>query len=123
MNISLQPTAVERVETEVLLISVFEDRKETRFGAADLTEAGEIAGKPLEITLIHHVPGMAARRVLLVGAGKRDDFNTAEQRKAVAAAVRFLKPKSVKSIAFALDPEFAAPDYACAAVEGAILGD
>ena len=123
MNISRQTTPVEKVETEALLISVFEDRKETRFGAADLVDTGEVAGKSSEITLLHNVPGVAARRVLLVGAGKRTQFTSAQQRKIIATAARHLKSKSVKKIAFALDPEFTAADYASAAVEGAILGD
>jgi leucyl aminopeptidase len=123
MNIHVEKAPLEQVNTEALLISVFEGRKETRFGASDLSETGEIAGKPMEITLLHHVPGISARRVLLMGAGKAEKFAPGDLRKMVAAAVRVLKPKSVKKIAFALDPEFAGSDYASAAVEGAILGD
>ena len=37
--------------------------------------------------------------------------------------MRYLKAKSVKKVAFVLDPEFAGADFASAAVEGAILGD
>ncbi len=123
MNITSETTPIEGVKTDALIVSVFEARKETRFGAADLSDSGEIAGKPLEITLLHHVPGVAARRVLLIGAGKSEKFTAGELRKMVAAAVRHLKAKSVKKIAFALDPEFPGPDFASAAVEGAILGD
>ncbi len=123
MEINLHETPLEQVDAEALIVPVFEGRKETRFGATDLADAGEIAGKPLEMTLLHHVPGMAARRVLLAGAGKSEKFTSAEQRKLVAAAVRYLKPKSVKKVAFALDPEHTGHDYASAAVEGAILGD
>ncbi len=96
----------EGVETDALIVPVFEGPKETRFGAGDLSDAGEIAGKPLEITLLHHVPGVAASRVLLAGAGKPEKFTPAELRKLVAAAVRHLKAKSVKKIAFALDPDY-----------------
>jgi leucyl aminopeptidase len=123
MKIHLQENPLEQIDVEALIVPVFEGRKETRFGAADLTDAGEIAGKSLEMTLLHHVPGMAARRVLLAGAGKSEKFTPAEQRKLVAASVRYLKPKSVTNIACALDPEYAGGDYASAAVEGAILGD
>jgi len=123
MNITLERKPLEQVEADALIVSVFEGRKETRFGAADLSDAGEVAGKALETTLLHHVPGVAARRVLLAGAGKPEKFTAAEQRKVAATAVRFLKPKSVKKIAFVLDPEHAGGDYASAAVEGALLGD
>ena len=37
--------------------------------------------------------------------------------------MRYLKAKSIKKVAFVLDPEFAGDDFASAAVEGAILGD
>ncbi len=112
-----------QVPADALIIPVFEDAKETRFGAGDLAEAGEIAGKSLELTLLHHVPGVAATRVLLAGAGKADKFTSAELRKLVSAAVRFLRGKSVKKVAFEPDAAHAGPDFVSAAVEGAILGN
>jgi leucyl aminopeptidase len=114
---------LEQVAADALIVPVFEGRKEERFGAGDLFDAGEIAGKPLELLLLHHVPGVAATRVLLAGAGKAEKFDPQELRKLAGAAVRHLKSKSVKSIAMALDPEHAGADFASAAVEGAILGD
>src|ERR1035438_4273150 len=39
------------------------------------------------------------------------------------AAVRFLKAKSIKTVAFALDPEFGDDGFVSAVIEGAILGD
>ena len=66
---------------------------------------------------------MAARRVLLAGAGKREKFDAAELRKLVGAAVRHLKSKSVKRIALALEGALPTREYAAAAVEGAILGE
>jgi len=112
-----------QVPADALIIPVFEDVKETRFGAGDLAEAGEIAGKSLELTLLHHVPGVAATRVLLAGAGQANKFTSAELRKLIAAAVRFLRGKSVKKVAFEPDAAHAGPDFVSAAVEGAILGN
>ena len=123
MQISFERKPLERVEAGALIVPVFEGRKEERFGAGDLLDAGEMAGKPLEFLLLHHVPGVAATRVLLAGAGKPEKFDPAELRKLAGAAVRHLKSKSITSIAMALDPEHAGPDFASAAVEGAILGD
>ena len=114
---------MEKVEAGALIVPVFEGGKEERFGAGDLLAAGEIAGKPLEFLLLHHVPGMAATRVLLAGAGKPEKFDPAEMRKLTGAAVRHLKSKSVKTIALALPPAHTGADFASAAVEGAILGD
>ena len=123
MQITIEPESPERIEAGALIVPVFEERKEGRFGAGDLFDAGEVSGKPLELTLLHHPPGVASKRVLLAGAGKREKFNPAELRKAIGAAVRHLKSKSVKRIAFGVDREYASAEYVSAAVEGAILGD
>jgi leucyl aminopeptidase len=123
MQITIERKPLEQIEADALVVPVFEGRKEARFGAGDLFDAGEIAGKSLELTLLHHAPGMAATRVLLAGAGKPEKFDSAELRRLAGAAVRHLKSKSVKKIAWALDPDHADGEYACAAVEGAILGE
>src|SRR5437879_2304175 len=123
MQITIGRGPLERIEADALVVPVFEGRREIRFGAGDLSDAGEIAGKPLELTLLHHVPGVAATRILLAGAGRPEKFDAAEMRKLAGTAVRHLKSKSVKKIALALDPDHSSADYACAAVEGAILGD
>ncbi len=119
MQLTIQRKPLDRVEADALIIPVFEGRKEERFGAGELIETGEITGKPLEFTLLHHPAGMAAKRVLLAGAGKAGKFDTAELRKLVGAAVRYLKARSVKRIVLALE---GGAEEACAAVEGAILG-
>src|SRR5947207_2877779 len=123
MQIALEAKPLDQVEADALIVPVFEGAKETRFGAGDLWEAGEIGGKPLEHTLLHHVPGIRATRVLLAGAGKAEKFDSSGLRKLAGAAVRYLKSKSVKKIALALPAEHSSPDFASAAVEGAILGD
>jgi len=61
--------------------------------------------------------------VLLVGVGKAEKFTSAELRKAVGAAFRHLKAKSIKNMAFALDTPYSGAEFVSAAVEGAILGD
>src|SRR5579862_855670 len=122
MEVSLQRTPIEKVETEALIVIVFQDRREDRLGLGELYDSGEIAGKALEMTLLHHVPGVRAKRVLAVGAGKPDKFGTAELRRAVGAAVRHLKSKSIAGAALFLDAPHAESEYAAAAVEGAILG-
>ena len=106
-----------------IFVPVMEGAKESRFGAAELCESGEVAGKPLEFTLLHNVPGITAKRVLLAGGGKTEKFDPAEMRKLTGAAVRFLKPKGVKRIAIVVEGAFNGDDFAAAAVEGAILGD
>jgi leucyl aminopeptidase len=123
MKITFESRPLERIDAEALIVPVFEGRPESRFGAADLIASGEVTGKSLELTLLHHVAEVAATRILLVGAGKPEKFDASEQRRVAGAAVRHLKSKSIKRVALALDPAFAGPEFAQAAVEGAILGD
>jgi leucyl aminopeptidase len=123
MQISAVTAPLEQVLADALIVPVFEGDKDTRFSAAALFDSGEVTGKSLDMTLLHNVPGMAATRVLLAGAGKRDKFDAAEMRRVAGAALRLLKGKSVKNIAIALEGSAVAKDFAAAAVEGALLGD
>ncbi|HUI53777.1 MAG TPA: leucyl aminopeptidase [Bryobacteraceae bacterium] len=123
MNTTIEFRPVEQVETDALIVPVFEGVKEERFGAGELADAGELTGKSLELTLLHHPPGVAAKRVLLAGAGKPEKFDPAELRRLCGAAARHLRAKSIRKIAVALDPAHASEEYVAAAVEGAILGD
>jgi leucyl aminopeptidase len=123
MQVTLLRQPIEEVQTDTLLVIVLQDRREDRLGFGALWDAGEVTGKPFEMTLLHNVPGVKAQRVLAVGAGKPAKFTTAELRRAVGAAVRYLKSKSITEAAVWLDAPHADSDYVSAAVEGAILGD
>jgi leucyl aminopeptidase len=123
MRITTERTPFHQIEADALIVPVFEDVREERFGAAELTDAGEVTGKPMELTLIHHPPGVSAGRVLLAGAGKTDKWDPAQLRRLTGAAVRHLMAKSLKSIALALTPAQAGSENVSAAVEGAILGE
>jgi leucyl aminopeptidase len=123
MRIATESAPLARIEADGLIVPVFEGAREERFGAAELIDGGEVTGKYLELTLIHHPQGVSAKRVLLAGAGKAEKFDSAQLRRLSGAAVRLLKSKSVKKIALALDPALANSANVSAAVEGAILGD
>jgi leucyl aminopeptidase len=121
MRIATESGLLAQVEADALIVPVFEGAREERFGAGELIDSGEVTGKYLELTLVHHAPGVAAKRVLLAGAGKADKFDSAQLRRLSGAAVRLLKSKSVKKIALAMDPAQATAANLSAAVEGAIL--
>ncbi len=140
MKISLQNTAAAKIEAQALISYVFEPVKEpgkpseaafpvidqaaSAAPCAKLTAGGEVTGKMLEMTLVHFAPGIAAERVLLVGAGKRAAFGTPELRKLAAAAVRYLKSRSVKRLAFlAREEELRNAAHAEAVTEGLLLGE
>ncbi len=123
MQIAIERQPLDQVNTEALIVPVFEGGKELRFGASSLSDSNEIEGKSLELTLLHHPSGVKAARILLAGAGKAEKFNTAALRNLMAAAARFLKSRSIKKIALLLEGGLAAPDWGIAAVEGTILGN
>jgi len=123
MQINLQRQPIENVEAEAVILPVFEDRREDRLGLGELYDAGEIKGKPFEMTLLHQPPGLRAKRLLAAGAGKPDKFDAAEMRKVAGAAIRHLKGKSITHAALYLDPDSANAAFAAAAVEGAITGE
>src|SRR5690348_14799645 len=115
MQITLDKRPAAKVEAEALVSYAFEAEKEQGTAVqgviADLDRAaggalgklagsGELTGKMLEFTLVHFAPGIAAQRVVLVGAGKREKFNTAELRRLASAAVRYLKSRSIRRVAF-----------------------
>ena len=123
MLVSLERRPFESVEADALVMLVFDGARPERLADSlgELFDSGEIAGKPLEMTLLHRVPGIAAKRLLVAGAGKRERFTAADLRKTAGAAVRYLKVKGLRQIAFAT-PEGDAESIA-AALEGAIAGE
>ena len=95
----------------------------TREAAADIIASGEASGKLFEATLVHRPAQLKAKRLLLLGGGKAGDFTASELRKLAGVAVRFLKPRGIRNLAF-LAPEGIAPEEAVKAiVEGAFVGN
>jgi len=125
MNIAISRKPANEIDSAALILLEIEgaptESVKAHFQAA--YEAGEIAGKSMEMTLSHRVAGFRATRVLLAGAGKRERFGTSELRNVVAAAVRHLKGRKLKEATVSLEPEYSTPEHVAAAVEGAILGD
>jgi leucyl aminopeptidase len=85
---------------------------------AELKASGEFTGKSGEIAISHQPVGLAAKRLVLVGGGKRAQFDSLALRRAVGSAVRALKAKGVKKLAWLL-----AGADAEAVTEGALLGN
>jgi leucyl aminopeptidase len=88
---------------------------------AELRSTGEFTGKLYDTTVLYRPEGLGAKRLVVIGGGKRHKFTTVEARRIGGALVRSLKSKGVKSIALLLEGSEAA-DHAEAALEGAVLG-
>jgi leucyl aminopeptidase len=90
---------------------------------ADVIASGEVSGKLFEATLLHRPAKVKAKRLLLLGGGKVKDFTSSELRKLAGVAVRFLKPKGIRSLAFTAPEGIAAEEAVKAIVGGAFVGD
>ncbi len=90
--------------------------------AAEVIRAGDVSGKSFEITVLHQ-PKLKAKRLLLIGGGKAAKFTTFELRRLAGAAVRALKPRSIRSLAFLAPDGLSAHEAVKAIVEGAFVGN
>src|SRR5229473_3205179 len=131
MQITLETQPFAALDTEALVSYVFEetDPIQGRIAEIDQTAAGllrklaksgEVTGKVLEFTLVHAPSGLKAARLLLVGAGKREQFNSATLRKVAGAALRYLKARSIKHFGFLVRENEATEESAQVVAEGAL---
>ncbi len=90
---------------------------------ADLLSSGELAGKPFETNLVHKPAGLKAKRLLLVSGGSARKFSSYDLRRLAGAAVRTLKSRGIRSLAFIAPESIAAEDAVRAIVEGALVGN
>ena len=92
----------------------------------NLVEQGEFEGKPNELLLIHTQGKCAAKRVLLVGLGRKRELRLDSFRQAMGTVVKRVRQAKVTSFGVAMPAvaaRGAAPlDIAQAMAEGAILG-
>jgi leucyl aminopeptidase len=134
MQITLETKPFAALETEALVSYVFEetDPAQGRIAEIDqsaggllrkLAKSGELTGKTLEFTLVHAPAGLKAARLLLIGAGKREQFNSATMRKMAGAALRYLKSRSVKNFVFLVREGGATEESAQAIAEGVLAAD
>src|SRR6202451_1110871 len=124
------------VETECLAVVVLDhgskDKTEVSVQAgngaikdvtAEVLASGEVTGKPFETTLLHHPAKLKAKRLLLLGGGKAKNFTGSELRKVAGAAVRYLKPRGIRSFTFLAPETIEGSEAVKAIVEGAFVGN
>lgn len=131
-TLQFRPTDVATTEADWLIVPVYEDESLAEMTAAldaklsgtltRLREAGDITGKSNETTPVLTPTGIAARRVLVVGLGKRTGCDRGSLNDAGAAASRAITGKNVGQIAAMasdLDSEAVAA-FAVGLVQGCI---
>jgi len=134
MQITLETKPFAALGTDALVSYVFEETDPVQGRVSELDQAGngllrnlaksgELTGKTLEMTLIHAPAGLKAARLLLVGAGKREQFSSATLRKIAGAALRYLKARSVKQFAFLIRENNATEEFTQSIAEGALAAN
>ncbi len=134
MEITVDTRALAKIEADALVTYAFDQEKPvegilaqldaaTGGALAKLVASGELNGKMLETTLLYYPQALAAQRLLIVGAGKKDKFGTMELRRVAGTAVRALKSRQVKTVAFLARESDRSAGAAQAIVEGMILAN
>jgi leucyl aminopeptidase len=136
MKIAVSPAALSALETPLLVVPVANNGDEKvpvpelltsdaalLALAAPLLAASDITGKFVEATWHLAPTGVAAQRVLFLGAGKREKFCLSEIRNFAGAAARLAKARSIKSFAIVLPTLVDLAAAAQAATEGVVTGD
>jgi leucyl aminopeptidase len=142
MRTELSFTPLAAIETELLAVLAVDTQTDkgpnakpvselltsddaVKSAAAAVLSSGEYKAGANETVLLHAPAGLNAKRLLIVGLGKKAKATVHSVRSAAGSAVRFTKPRGIRELAFALpEADFLPPDP-CARVvaEGSFIGD
>lgn len=110
MNIVVKQGQIEATEADTLIVNLFDDVK-TPSGAtgavdkaldgaiSELIASGDLTGKLGEVGVLYSRGAIPAGRILVVGLGKRDNFNLESVRQASASAIKKARSLNGKNIA------------------------
>src|SRR5688572_8450810 len=96
---------VRDVETDVLILPSWEDDDLADLSELNAGEVGrvrtarEFTGRLYDIYVVPS-SALRAKRIALVGAGRREDFNTERLRRLATVAALALKPRHIERAAF-----------------------
>ena len=131
MEFNIKSDVPERTRAGCIVVGVFEPRKLSTAGAAldrasrghlsALLKRGDLEGKAGTTLMLHHVPRIAAERVLLIGLGRERDFGARRFREAISSAVRALSQTGVTDAALCLSADVKQHDSAWRARQAAIV--
>jgi leucyl aminopeptidase len=141
MQVKIEHSPIEKIPADALCVIGFESEEgapadSAQAGSkipgvpagaagslAELRSSGEFTGKLYEVAILHRPEGMSAKRLVIIGGGKREKFSTVEARRIGGVLVRSLKCKGVRRMALVLEQPHSTEQIARAAVEGAVAGD
>ncbi|MFC2053204.1 leucyl aminopeptidase [Chloroflexota bacterium] len=136
IQINVEHGPIQEIEADTIILNLFEGVKEPggATGAVDkdldgaITELianGDFSGKASETVVVYPRGAITARRVILVGLGKRDEFDLETVRKAAAFAIKRARDQNGENVATIVHGGSVSginiADAAQATVEGSIL--
>ncbi len=135
MKISVIKGKLEETEGEAVVLALFQGEKlvgqalqiDTKSNGlvGELIGSRDFEAKPSQISVIYTRGSLPAKRIVLLGLGKRGEFNLEKLRAAFAKALQHLRTLNIKeaatSIDFGLLPG-SKDSLAQAVAEGALLG-
>ncbi len=136
MNITVKKGSLAEVKTGAIILAFCAGEKKLSGPAAvinqksggllsDLIKSGDFEAKPSQVSVIYTKDSMPAKRIALVGLGKKSELNLEKIRNAFARVMQHLRGLNIKDAATAMDWNFL-PDQKekiiAAVAEGAILG-
>jgi leucyl aminopeptidase len=116
--VSARQGAPEETSADTRVVGLFEGESLPDGPLRALSDSGEASGKPRKLAVAHEEAGGATRRVIVVGLGKRDEWDAEHARVAAAAAAGRARELSAKSLSWA-EPK--GEGVAGALVEGTLL--
>jgi leucyl aminopeptidase len=121
------------VAADALVVTIYEGENASDGALKELDErtggvitemlgSDEMRGKQGDMLYIHRPGKIRANRLLLAGAGKREEFSLDTIRKVSGAAARFLRGKGVRTMAMLRRSQLDLDKSAQVAVEGVLIG-
>jgi len=110
MEIKIEQNAIQSSSADTLIVNLFDGvaspggatgAVDQALGGAisDLIAGGDLKGKTGEVAVFYPRGAIAARRVIVVGLGKRDDFNLEGVRRAAAAGIKRARDLNAQHVA------------------------
>jgi leucyl aminopeptidase len=121
------------VEADALVVMIYEGEKADQGPLKELDErtsgilsemigSDEMRGKQGDMVYVYRPGQIRPRRLLLVGAGKREDFSLDSVRRLAGSAARYLRGKGAHSMAILRRSQLDLGKSAQAVTEGVLIG-
>jgi leucyl aminopeptidase len=108
MDYSIESLTTDKLQTECLIIGVFENGQYTQTASTinrrfnnlldNLFEQGDISGKTGETLLINYLPDSPIKRLLITGLGETQKISAKTFRKALSSTIKTLRDSKLESV-------------------------